>query len=44
MAGFHCVIDEILVVASFFENQFYVREVGIQYFWFVIQLAADTAG
>ena len=44
MVGFHCVIDEVLVLETFLEILIYTCKVDVQYFGNIIQLIADAAG
>ena len=44
MAGFHGVVDEVLIVVRFLEVPVYVCEVGVQDLSNVVRLTADATG
>ena len=44
MAGFHGVVDEVLIVERFLEVPIYACEVGVQDLSDVVQLTADATG
>ena len=44
MAGFHGVVNKVLVIEGLLEVPIYACEVEVWDFSYVIQLAADTTG